>query len=161
MFDDRLEILSYGGMPYSQTKERFLQGISVPRNLALMRVFQDLEIMEKTGHGTVKIISAYGKEAFDIQDGFIQVTIPFNKKVMKNRGTLNGTLKNIILRPTSSLYSASFFLTQAYRCLTLATGWGYPEGPLRESSHRFRIKESSREMGPKSKGAGKSSNKHF
>lgn len=25
MFDDRLEILSYGGMPYSQTKERFLQ----------------------------------------------------------------------------------------------------------------------------------------
>ena len=34
------------------------------------------------------------KEAFDIQDEFIQVTIPFNKKVMKNRGTLNGTLKN-------------------------------------------------------------------
>ena len=94
MFDNRLEILSYGGMPYFQTKERFLQGISVPRNLALMRVFQDLEIMEKTGHGTVKIISAYGKEVFDIQDGLIQVTIPFNKKVIKNRGTINGTLKN-------------------------------------------------------------------
>ena len=96
MFDDRLEILSYGGMPYSQTKERFLQGISVPRNLSLMRVFQDLEITEKTGHGTVKIISAYGKEAFDIQDGFIQVTIPFSKKVMKNRGTLNGTLNGTL-----------------------------------------------------------------
>ena len=98
MFDNRLEILSYGGMPYSQTKERFLQGISVPRNLALMRVFQDLEITEKTGRGTVKIISAYGKEVFDIQEGLIQVTIPFSKKVMKNRGTLNdtlsGTLKN-------------------------------------------------------------------
>ena len=57
-----------------------------------------MEITEKTGHGTVKIGSAYGKEAFDIQDGFIQVTIPFNKKVMKNRGTINGaingTLKN-------------------------------------------------------------------
>ncbi len=96
MFDDRLEILSYGGMPYSQTKERFLQGISVPRNLALMRVFQDLEITEKTGHGTVKIISAYGKEVFDIQDGLIQVTIPFSKKVMKNRGTLNGTLNGTL-----------------------------------------------------------------
>lgn len=96
MFDDRLEILSYGGMPYSQTKERFLQGISVPRNLSLMRVFQDLEITEKTGHGTVKIISAYGKEAFDIQDGFIQVTIPFNKKVMKNRGTINGNINGNI-----------------------------------------------------------------
>lgn len=83
-------------MPYSQTKERFLQGISVPRNLSLMRVFQDLEITEKTGHGTVKIISAYGKEAFDIQDRFIQVTIPFNKKVMKNRGTINGNINGNI-----------------------------------------------------------------
>lgn len=83
-------------MPYSQTKERFLQGISVPRNLSLMRVFQDLEITEKTGHGTVKIISAYGKEVFDIQDGFIQVTIPFNKKVMKNRGTINGNINGNI-----------------------------------------------------------------
>lgn len=61
-----------------------------------MRVFQDLEITEKTGHGTVKIISAYGKEAFDIQDGFIQVTIPFNKKVMKNRGIINGNINGNI-----------------------------------------------------------------
>ena len=38
--------------------------------------------------------AAYGKEVFGIQDGFIQVTIPFNKKVMKNRGTINGTLKS-------------------------------------------------------------------
>ena len=55
-----------------------------------------LEITEKTGHGTVKIISAYGKEAYDIQDGFIQVTIPFNKKVMKNRGTINGNINGNI-----------------------------------------------------------------
>lgn len=93
----RIECIhQYGGMPYSQTKERFLQGISVPRNLSLMRVFQDLEITEKTGHGTVKIISAYGKEVFDIQDGFIQVTIPFNKKVMKNRGTINSNINGNI-----------------------------------------------------------------
>lgn len=89
-------IHQYGGMPYSQTKERFLQGISVPRNLSLMRVFQGLEITEKTGHGTVKIISAYGKEVFDIQDGFIQVTIPFNKKVMKNRDQINDQINDQI-----------------------------------------------------------------
>ena len=104
MFDDRFEILSYGGMPYSQTKERFLKGISVPRNLSLMRVFQDLEITEKTGHGTLKIISAYGQEAFDIQDGFVQVTIPFNKRVLKHRGTLNGNINgNINGKINSSL----------------------------------------------------------
>lgn len=90
-------------MPYSQTKERFLQGISVPRNLSLMRVFQDLEITEKTGHGTVKIISAYGKEVFDIQDGFIQVTIPFNKKVMKNRDTINGNINSDLSKNELSL----------------------------------------------------------
>ena len=90
-------------MPYSQTKERFLQGISVPRNLSLMRVFQDLEITEKTGHGTVKIISAYGKEVFDIQDGFIQVTIPFNKKVMKNRDTINGNINSDLSKKELSL----------------------------------------------------------
>lgn len=90
-------------MPYSQTKERFLQGISVPRNLSLMRVFQDLEITEKTGHGTVKIISAYGKKAIDIQDGFIQVTIPFNKKVMKNRGTINGNINSDLSKNELSL----------------------------------------------------------
>lgn len=91
-------------MPYSQTKERFLHGISVPRNLSLMRVFQDLEITEKTGHGTVKIISAYGKEVFDIQDGLIQVTIPFNKKVMKNRDQINDQITELglsILRTVS------------------------------------------------------------
>ena len=42
----------------------------------------------------MKIISDYGKEVFDIYDGLIQVTIPFSKKVMKNRDTLSGTLKN-------------------------------------------------------------------
>lgn len=100
----RIECIhQYGGMPYSQTKERFLQGISVPRNLSLMRVFQDLEITEKTGHGTVKIISAYGKEVFDIQDGFIQVTIPFNKKVMKNRDTINGNINSDLSKNELSL----------------------------------------------------------
>lgn len=84
-----------------------------------MRVFQNLEITEKTGHGTVKIISAYDKEAFDIKDGLIQVTIPFSKKVMKNRGTINGTLKNdnltdneltllgiLLFNPSISLFDA-------------------------------------------------------
>jgi len=36
-----------------------------------MRVFQDLEITEKTGHGTLKIISEYGEDVFDIKDNFI------------------------------------------------------------------------------------------
>lgn len=76
---------------------------SASQGISLMRVFQDLEITEKTGHGTVKIISAYGKEAFNIQDGFIQVTIPFNKKVMKSRGTINSNINSDLSKNELSL----------------------------------------------------------
>lgn len=50
---------------------------------------------------------------------------------------------------------------RAYPYLTSVTGWEYLEGPFRESSHRFRIKVSSRERNPKRRGAGESSNSHF
>ena len=52
-------------------------------------------------------------------------------------------------------------LIRAYPHLTSVAGWEYPEGPFRESSHRFRIKLSSRERNPKRRGAGESSNRHF
>lgn len=89
MYDDRLEILSHGGLPLKQTKEKFLRGVSVPRNRGLMRIFQDLEITESTGHGTLTIIKAYGEEAFEFSDSFINVVIPFNKDVLNNRRTAN------------------------------------------------------------------------
>lgn len=46
-----------------------------------MRIFLKLGIVEHTGHGIPKIIEKYGKEAFDIHDTYINVIIPFNKKV--------------------------------------------------------------------------------
>lgn len=49
------------------------------------------------------MLEANGKEAFDIQDGFIQVTIPFNKKVMKNRGTINGNINSDLSKNELSL----------------------------------------------------------
>ena len=94
MFNDRLEIVSHGGLPYKQTKEQFLNGVSIPRNAALMRIFQDLDITEHTGHGIPKIIEVYGKNAFTITDSYIKVTIPFNPLVMSNHGTLNNNISN-------------------------------------------------------------------
>lgn len=46
-----------------------------------MRIFLKPGIVEHTGHGIPKIIEKYGKEAFDIHDTYINVIIPFNKKV--------------------------------------------------------------------------------
>ncbi len=92
MFDDRLEILSHGGLPSGMTKEQFFAGISKPRNEALMEVFTMLGIVEHTGHGIPVIISKYGKEVFDIQDSYINVVIPFNKEVLKNRPVSENSL---------------------------------------------------------------------
>ena len=36
-----------------------------------------LNLIEQTGHGNLAIIAKYGKEAFNIGDSYINVTIPF------------------------------------------------------------------------------------
>lgn len=81
-YDDRLEITSHGGIPKEITKNDFFNGVSHPRNSVLMRIFLKLGIVEHTGHGIPKIIAKYGREAFDIHDTYINVIIPFNKKVL-------------------------------------------------------------------------------
>ncbi|OPZ45527.1 MAG: Divergent AAA domain protein [Bacteroidetes bacterium ADurb.BinA104] len=97
MFDDRLEILSLGGLPYKQTREQFLKGISIPRNSTLMRIFQDLDIAEHTGHGIPKILQRYGEEVFDITDNYIKVVIPFDPLVRSNHGNINGNISDNII----------------------------------------------------------------
>ena len=81
-YTDRLEVFSHGGLPHGLTKEEFFRGISKPRNLRLMKIFSDLDIVEHTGHGVPTIIREYGKEVFDITDNHIMVTIPFERSVL-------------------------------------------------------------------------------
>lgn len=83
MFENRIEILSHGGLPFGLTKELFFEGVSRPRNTTLMRIFMNMEISEHTGHGIPTIIKQYGKEAFDIGEDYIKCTIPFNKDILE------------------------------------------------------------------------------
>ena len=93
IFADRIEIFSYGGLPIGETKEMFFNGASNPRNASLMRVLSDLEYVEQTGHGIPEIVKHYGTKAFDINDNYINVTIPFNTEVMQNHAK-NTTIIN-------------------------------------------------------------------
>lgn len=77
IFDDRIEIISTGGLPFDFSKEDFYKGVSHPVNAGLQRIMVQLGIVEQTGHGNLVIVSKYGREAFDIQDSHITVTIPF------------------------------------------------------------------------------------
>ena len=84
MFEDRIEVISVGGLPEGLTLEEFYEGKSKPVNLELQQIMVQLDYIEQTGHGVPLIVSKYGKEVFDITENFITVTIPLNKgKVVK------------------------------------------------------------------------------
>lgn len=77
LFDNRLEIISYGGLPYGLTKDGFFNGTSLPINRSLLTIFISTGFAEQSGHGVPIIVSHYGKEAFDFENGLLKVTIKF------------------------------------------------------------------------------------
>lgn len=76
IFPDRLEITSAGRLPEYLSKEEFFNGISIPRNKELMRIYRDLELVESLGSGIPRILKAYGEECFKFTDNFIRITFP-------------------------------------------------------------------------------------
>ena len=79
LFDDRLEIVSIGGIPKTMTKEQFLSGESNPVNDELMRVFMACGLVEQSGHGVPLVVEEYGESAYHFDGNFIKVVIPFDK----------------------------------------------------------------------------------
>lgn len=57
MFDDRIEIISVGGLPDGLTLEEFYEGKSKPVNLELQQIMVQLDYIEQTGHGVPLIVS--------------------------------------------------------------------------------------------------------
>ena len=77
-FSDRVEILSFGGLPSNQTKDSFFEGQSKPVNKELADIFIQLHISEKTGRGVPTIVAKYGREAFHFGVDSLIVRIPFS-----------------------------------------------------------------------------------
>jgi predicted HTH transcriptional regulator len=75
-FADRLEITSYGGLPEGLNKEEFFQGISVPRNKEIMRIYKDLDLVEQLGSGVPRIIQVYNENCFYFSENFIRMIFP-------------------------------------------------------------------------------------
>lgn len=92
MFSDRLVISSNGGIQPSTTQEEFLEGYSLPKNKELMKVFNDLDLVEQMGTGIIRILQSYDKSSFEFFPNFIRVSFPFNEnkfrtlehKIIKN-----------------------------------------------------------------------------
>lgn len=82
MFDDRIEVVSPGGLPSGITENDFLSGrISVLRNRIIANVFYRLRYVEIFGTGIARIKELYKKSViqpiFDVSDNSISITLPF------------------------------------------------------------------------------------
>ena len=87
MFDDRVEIVSVGGLPNAVTVESYLSGdLSVLRNPILANVFHRLNLIEKFGTGIRRIKEAYSDSqtmpSFEFTENIIKVTLPLLSEKM-------------------------------------------------------------------------------
>lgn len=77
VYDDRIDVVSSGGIPIDMSQETFFQNVSQPVNPSLFLLLSMLGYSERSGHGIEKIVSIYGKEAFSFYSTFLRVSIPF------------------------------------------------------------------------------------
>jgi len=79
IYADRFEITSYGGLIIGMTEEEFFSGVSRPRNPEIMRIFKDLEYVERLGSGIPSVVAKYGRSIFNFYPSFIRFVMPFTK----------------------------------------------------------------------------------
>ncbi len=77
VFDNRIEVVSYGPLPARLSEEEFFSGTSKPVNEALLNVFISAGLAEESGHGIPEIVSECGADSIAIKGTGIKVTIPF------------------------------------------------------------------------------------
>ena len=80
IFTDRIEITSAGSLPEGLSEEDFFDGVSIPRNKELMRIYNDLELVEQLGTGVGRILETYGRECFRFTENFTRITVPIEEE---------------------------------------------------------------------------------
>ena len=78
LFSDHLEITSIGRIPQGLSCEDFFNGVSLPRNRELMRVFRDVEMVESLGSGMQRIMRKYTKDNFEFGDNYVRMIVQYN-----------------------------------------------------------------------------------
>lgn len=94
IFPDRLEITSAGRLPETMSLQEFFDGVSMPRNKELMRIFKDVELVESLGSGIPRILRAYGTDCFRFTENFIRLTLPISHPHSGDRNATLVTIQN-------------------------------------------------------------------
>ena len=111
MFDDRIEIVSPGGLLSGITEEEYLAGkLSVLRNRNLANVFYRLGFVEIFGTGITRIKQLYAealiKPDFEVSENAIKIMLPiFEKNVdlTKDEIVIYKLLSKTMLKPISEV----------------------------------------------------------
>jgi len=91
-----MEIVSYGGLPYTLTIDGFFKGTSVPVNTSLLTIFIAAGYAEQRGHGVPTIVSRYGKDVFSFADGMVTVTIrSHTNRIVSSAGKIGHYAKKV------------------------------------------------------------------
>ena len=111
MFDDRIEIVSPGGLPSGITEEEYLSGkLSVLRNRNLANVFYRLGFVEIFGTGITRIKQLYAdglqKPDFEVSENAIKIVLPLlekNVNLTEDEIVIYKLLSKTMLKPISEI----------------------------------------------------------
>ena len=111
MFDDRIEIVSPGGLPSGITETEYLSGrISVLRNRNLANVFYRLGFVEIFGTGITRIKQLYEgalkKPMFEVTENTIKIVLPvFEEKedLSDDEREIYKLLSKAVMKPISEI----------------------------------------------------------
>ena len=114
MFDDRIQVVSPGGLPSGLTESEYLHGkISALRNPVLANVFYRLGIVEIFGTGVLRIMESYresvSKPKFEITENSISVELPVFYKSLDltaDENLVYAQLSKVIAKPISEIAKA-------------------------------------------------------
>lgn len=81
MFDDHIEVISIGGLPFGLSRQEYLRGgVSVLRNPIIASIFYRLHYIESFGTGVLRIREAYRdyneSPEFDVSDNAVRIILP-------------------------------------------------------------------------------------
>lgn len=111
MFDDKIEVVSPGGLPSGITKDEYLSGkLSVLRNRNLANVFYRLGFVEIFGTGITRIKQLYEegliKPDFEVSENTIKILLPIfekNLNLTEDERTVYKILSKTMLKSISEI----------------------------------------------------------
>lgn len=111
MFDDRIEVVSPGGLQSGITEDEYLAGkISVLRNRNLANIFCRLGFVEIFGMGITRIKQIYEdglrKPDFEVSENTIKIVLPVfekNLNLTEDERTIYKILSRTMLKPMSEI----------------------------------------------------------